>query len=67
MSALPYHHASVVSLCLLLSFTTSSGQAGSSARMGINLAGPADWNTELPFVDVFRMSRPWISQKLEQP
>jgi len=32
-------------------------------RLGINLAGPADWNTELPFVDVFRMSRPWISQK----
>lgn len=23
----------------------------------------ADWNTELPFNDVFRMSRPWISQK----
>ncbi|MBE0537556.1 MAG: hypothetical protein IH624_17970 [Phycisphaerae bacterium] len=32
------------------------------ASMGMNLAGPADWNTELPFVDVFRMSRPWISQ-----
>ena len=32
-------------------------------RLGMNLAGPADWNTELPFVDVFRMSRPWISQK----
>ena len=32
-------------------------------RLGINLAGPADWNTELPFVDVFRMSRPWISQE----
>ncbi len=32
-------------------------------RLGINLAGPADWNTELPFVDVFRMSRPWISQQ----
>ncbi|HXG47245.1 MAG TPA: hypothetical protein VNO52_06450 [Methylomirabilota bacterium] len=31
--------------------------------LGINLAGPADWNTELPFVDVFRLSRPWISQK----
>jgi hypothetical protein len=30
---------------------------------GINLAGPADWNTELPFVDVFRLSRAWISQK----
>ncbi|MBC7808484.1 MAG: hypothetical protein H7145_20310 [Akkermansiaceae bacterium] len=32
-------------------------------RLGINLNGPADWNSELPFVDVFRLSRPWISQK----
>ncbi len=31
--------------------------------LGINLAGPADWNTELPFVDAFRLSRAWISQK----
>ncbi|RJP25500.1 MAG: hypothetical protein C4527_16965 [Candidatus Omnitrophota bacterium] len=29
----------------------------------MNLAGPSDWNTELPFVDVFRLSRKWISQK----
>jgi len=33
------------------------------ARLGMNLAGPADWNTELPFVDVFKLSRPWVSQK----
>lgn len=33
------------------------------ARLGINLAGIADWNTELPFFDVFRTSRPWISQR----
>jgi hypothetical protein len=33
----------------------------------MNLAGPADWNTELPFVDVFRLSRPWISQRQGQP
>ena len=43
------------------------GRAGSRPkahpRIGINLAGIADWNTELPFVDVFRMSRPWISQR----
>ncbi|MCH5375557.1 MAG: hypothetical protein JJ992_16425, partial [Planctomycetes bacterium] len=32
----------------------------------MNLNGPADWNTELPFVDVFRLSRPWISQKQGQ-
>jgi len=36
-------------------------------RLGMNLSGPADWNTELPFVDVFRMSRPWISQQKGQP
>lgn len=35
--------------------------------LGMNLAGPADWNTELPFVDVFRMSRPWISQRKGAP
>ena len=33
----------------------------------MNLSGPADWNTELPFVDVFRLSRTWISQKEGQP
>ncbi|MCU0872974.1 MAG: hypothetical protein MUE50_11600, partial [Pirellulaceae bacterium] len=32
-------------------------------RLGMNLNGPADWNTELPFVDVFRLSRSWISQR----
>lgn len=49
-----------------------SGQVGelaaeqpvqASPRLGINLAGPADWNTELPFRDVFRLSRAWISQR----
>ncbi|MEJ5170035.1 MAG: hypothetical protein WHU10_03520 [Fimbriimonadales bacterium] len=37
------------------------------ARLGINLSGPADWNTEVPFVDAFRMSRPWISQREGAP
>jgi len=31
--------------------------------MGMNLNGPSDWNSELPFVDVFHMSRPWVGQK----
>ncbi len=30
--------------------------------LGMNLSGIADWNSELPFVDVFKTSRPWISQ-----
>ena len=37
------------------------------SRLGINLAGPADWNSELPFVDVFRLARKWISQRKGQP
>ncbi len=37
--------------------------AAPAARLGINLAGPADWSTELPFNDVFRLSRVWISQR----
>jgi len=36
-------------------------------RLGMNLSGPADWNTELPFVDVFRLSRRWISQREGAP
>jgi hypothetical protein len=61
---------------LLMSFAISLGSPSSSpagaaeakkesanARLGMNLAGPADWNTELPFVDVFRLSRRWISQR----
>ncbi len=32
-------------------------------RIGINLSAPADWNTEQPFVDVFKFSRMWISQE----
>ena len=33
------------------------------SRLGINLNGPADWNSEIPFVDVFKLSRTWISQR----
>ncbi|MDO5309089.1 MAG: hypothetical protein Q4G03_06300 [Planctomycetia bacterium] len=36
---------------------------GSAPIMGLNLAGLCDWNTELPFVDVFLESRQWISQR----
>jgi hypothetical protein len=32
-------------------------------RLGMNLGAPVDWSTELPFVDVFRLSRSWVSQR----
>ena len=34
-----------------------------SFPMGMNLAGVADWSSEIIFVDAFKVSRPWISQK----
>ncbi len=30
--------------------------------VGMNLNGIADWSTELPFLDAFKSSRPWITQ-----
>ncbi len=61
--------AVVVTPSPLLAQRTSRVQSppAPKRRLGINLAGPADWNTELPFVDVFRMSRPWISQQKGKP
>ncbi len=57
----------IVSMILMLGIGQASAESKPSLpprpRLGINLAAPADWNTELPFVDVFRLSRHWISQK----
>lgn len=50
-------------LLLPLLLAAEVGGEEPKARLGMNLAGPADWATELPFVDVFRTSRPWVSQK----
>ncbi len=36
-------------------------------RMGINLSGPNYWNTELPFVDLMRMSGPWSFWRRDAP
>ena len=36
-------------------------------QLGINLAGLHDWNSELPFVDLFRLSRSWVSQQNGAP
>ena len=47
----------------LLIAPSVDGAPPAQPQLGINLAAPADWSTELPFVDVFRQSRVWISQK----
>ncbi|MBI1383143.1 MAG: hypothetical protein GC161_18900 [Planctomycetaceae bacterium] len=35
---------------------------GTHAPVGVNLAGLADWSSEWPFVDVMKVSRPWLPQ-----
>lgn len=37
------------------------------SRLGINLSGAADWNTEMPFTNLFYFSRRWISQREGAP
>jgi hypothetical protein len=68
---------SCVALTALIATTALLALAGNAAaaetpspaqsHLGINLAGPADWCTEHPFVDVFRYSRQWISQRKGEP
>ena len=40
--------------------SASNAVAAANARLGINLAGIADWGTEFPFVDLFKQSRAWF-------
>ncbi|HNY26967.1 MAG TPA: hypothetical protein PKH31_06255 [Candidatus Sumerlaeota bacterium] len=49
------------------SLAPAAEPAAPQARMGMNLSGPADYNNEQAFVNVFRLSRPWISQKEGSP
>lgn len=46
--------------------TAQTAQAGkypnSASPLGTNLAGISDYSTELPFIDLFKSSRPWIPQ-----
>jgi hypothetical protein len=71
----PIRKPSLVVL-LILAAVLATSRAGTAddgrtpppqPRLGMNLNGPADWNSELPFVNVFRLSRPWISQRQGQP
>lgn len=50
-----------------VSLTPAATPPPPQPRLGMNLHGPADWSSELPFVDVARMARQWISQKKGQP
>lgn len=58
-------------LAALLFLFTSEANAqlpdSCKLRFGTNLAGLADWGTEIPFVDLMRMSRTWYTKSIGDP
>lgn len=44
-----------------LSITTTVGQDNCNLKIGSNLAGPSDYGSEWPFVDIFKFSRFWVT------
>ncbi|MBG0826931.1 IPT/TIG domain-containing protein [Planomonospora sp. ID67723] len=42
---------------------TPAAEAVAGTALGVNIAPVRDWTPEWPFVDAFRTSRPWISQR----
>lgn len=48
---------------LVIHLAAADAPDPSRSRLGMNLSGIQDWTTEHPFVDVFRTSRQWISQR----
>jgi hypothetical protein len=42
--------------------SASGSTSGSGLALGTNLAGISDWSTEVPFLDVFKTSRQWLTQ-----
>jgi hypothetical protein len=57
-------------IACLLALATGALAAGPEAGtppLGLNLAGVVDYSTEMPFVDLFRRARAWVSQEEGQP
>jgi hypothetical protein len=50
-----------IALVLWLAVLSTPLRAFGAVPIGTNLTGLSDWSTEIPLVDAFRTSRPWIS------
>lgn len=61
--------ASSLTFLLVLSCANlaTPGAVGSGDRLaiGTNLAGISDWSTQVPFLDVFKTSRKWLTQCID--
>jgi hypothetical protein len=53
----------VAALVAAAAFAVPAPAADPPFPLGMNLAGVADWSSEIVFVDSFKVGRPWISQK----
>ena len=42
--------------------TNNKAAVMANARLGMNLAGIADWGSEMPFLDLFKQSRAWFAE-----
>ncbi|MBA3789602.1 hypothetical protein H0X32_04465, partial [Patescibacteria group bacterium] len=52
----------ITSNTVLATDANTSAYPNTNSPLGINLNGVADWTTQWPFVDAFKVSRSWISQ-----
>ncbi|MBE9125780.1 MULTISPECIES: cellulose-binding protein [unclassified Coleofasciculus] len=46
--------------------TNANNYSQEKSALGTNLNGIADWSTEIPFLDIFKSSRKWITQCAEK-
>ncbi len=58
----------LIALITLLSLNPAHAQQSQPSQpnqtsLGMNIASLRDWSTELPFVDAFKLARPWTSQQ----
>lgn len=56
-----------VLVSFLLTASTTWGESVAKPPLGMNLAGIADWSSDLVFVDAFKSARSWIAQSKGQP
>ncbi len=53
-----------ISISLIITTgTVASAYPNSNSPLGTNVSGINYWTTQWPFVDAFKISRPWISQR----
>ena len=56
-------HARVFGLVAVIAVAPCACAQASNARLGSNLSGVTDYSSQLPFLDAFKQSREWYTQR----